>query len=118
MFFYVLIVIVLYFAWLWNSRRKLPPGPWGLPVVGYLPWLNPEAPHVTLTKLSEKYGPVYGIDLGNIYTVVLTDQKVIRKVLAKESTTGRAPLYVTHGIMQGYGTYVCYIQHSSTELTN
>lgn len=48
---------------------------------------------------------IYGLYLGNVYTIVLSDNKLIRKVFAKDVTTGRAPLYLTHGIMKGYGKY-------------
>lgn len=91
----------LYF-W-WKRNTKLPPGPTGLPIVGYLPWLDPKAPYETLTQLAHKYGPVYGLSLGNIYSVILTDPKTIKRVFSKDVTTGRAPLYLTHGIMHGYG---------------
>ncbi|KAG5875609.1 hypothetical protein JTB14_036606 [Gonioctena quinquepunctata] len=95
-----LALLVTYYIWI---SRGLPPGPWGIPIVGYLPWLDPIAPYLTLTNLSKKYGSIYGLSLGSVYTVVLTDPKMIRTLFSKDSTTGRAPLYLTHGIMEGYG---------------
>lgn len=101
---FLAILACLLLAILWYRRQKnLPPGPWCLPILGYLPWIDPKAPYETFTVLSRKYGPVYGLYLGNLYTVVLSDTKDIRNVLAKDVTTGRAPLFVTHGIMKGYG---------------
>lgn len=101
---YIVIILVLIFFLksLWQGK-KLPPGPWGLPVVGYLPFLDPKAPQVSLTELAKKYGPVYSLLLGNVRTVVLSDPKLIKTLFAKDVTTGRAPLYLTHGIMNGYG---------------
>lgn len=106
MLLYCTVVVISLLLCFCKRRRGLPPGPWGLPIVGYLPWLNPENPHLTLTELSKEYGPIYGIYLGSVYTVVLTDYKMIRRVLAKELATGRAPLYLTHGIMKGNGMYI------------
>lgn len=98
----ILILSLLLTYYYWN-QRKLPPGPWGVPIFGYLPWLDPKEPYITLTKLSKKYGPIYGVNLGSVYTVVLSDSKLIREAFTKNVYTGRAPLYVTHGIMKGYG---------------
>ncbi|KAK4876362.1 hypothetical protein RN001_012784 [Aquatica leii] len=104
MMIYVLIaLLVAVLIYRWFTQRKLPPGPWGLPVLGYLPFLNPKAPHETLTDLARKYGKIYGLHLGSIYTVVLSDPAMILTAFSKDKVTGRAPLYVTHGIMGGYG---------------
>ncbi|KAK5645280.1 hypothetical protein RI129_006580 [Pyrocoelia pectoralis] len=101
---YVLILAILLLALYWLfSRKKLPPGPWGLPVLGYLPFLDPKAPHETLTKLAHKYGKIYGLHLGSVYTIVLSDTAMISSAFSMDKLTGRAPLYITHGIMGGYG---------------
>lgn len=103
---YVYLLITCITLWIgyvvWNVKNK-PPGPWGLPIIGYLPWINPMHPYKTFALLAEKYGEIFGIQLGNVYAVVLTNPKTIRSILMKDSTTGRAPLYLTHGIMKGYG---------------
>lgn len=104
MFIYLLVtIILLLLAHSFWKCKNIPPGPWGLPIIGYLPWINPKAPYETLTLLAQKYGPIYSVSLGNVCTVVLTDPKMIKTLFAKDSTTGRAPLYLTHGIMNGYG---------------
>nr|XP_053627674.1 cytochrome P450 18a1-like [Cherax quadricarinatus] len=91
--------------WAWQlSIRNLPPGPWGLPLVGYLPWLDPVAPHLTIVKLVERYGRVFSLKLGSVLVVVMVDPQVIRDTLSQKSTTGRAPLFLTHGIMKGYAS--------------
>lgn len=41
----------------WIKARHYPPGPIGLPLIGYVPFLG-KFPSGTLWKLSEKYGDV------------------------------------------------------------
>ena len=40
------------------SRKRLPPGPTGLPFVGYIPFLG-RAAHKQIAELSRKYGNVF-----------------------------------------------------------
>lgn len=98
------VVLVSYLAVKWLlDQRGLPPGPWGLPVLGSLLRLSPTEPYLSLSRLAERYGPVYSLRLGHVLTVVLSDPRIVREALGKEELSGRADLFLTHGIMQGYG---------------
>ena len=99
----VLVVTVILFWFLRRRCTPYPPGPSGLPLLGFLPWIDAKAPHLTLTRIARLYGPIYSIKMGSIFTVVLSDQRLIRQAFAKDVFSGRAPLYLTHGIMKGYG---------------
>jgi ecdysteroid 25-hydroxylase CYP306A1 len=85
--------------------RKTPPGPTAnyIPFIGYLPFLNATKPHESLFKLSKKYGNIFGLQMGSVYTVVLCDAALIREAFKRDEFSGRAPLYITHGIFHGYG---------------
>ena len=61
-------------------KYKLPPGPWGLPVVGYLPFLGPQ-PQEKFLRLREKYGDVYSVQMGSFTAIVLNGRIAIKDVL-------------------------------------
>lgn len=81
--------------------RKLPPGPWGVPFLGFLPFLN-GIPHLQFNDMSKKYGSTFSARLGNQLLVVLSDYKSIRKAFRKEAFSGR-PENEISAIIEGYG---------------
>lgn len=106
----ITVIIIVSATILWHLwRRKyspnLPPGPINLPIIGSLYVFRDQTkrPYEILTELSQKYGKIFGLQMGSIYTVVLTDPALIREALKRDEYTGRAPLYLTHGIMGGKG---------------
>ncbi|KAF2359667.1 Cytochrome P450 [Trinorchestia longiramus] len=101
----VVLTIIMLLQWTRGDRNKKPspPGPWAWPVIGSLLLLDPRKPHESLRALVRQYGPVVQLQLGNVRAVVLAREDIIRSTFAKEAASGRAPLYLTHGIMQGMG---------------
>ncbi|CAG7827960.1 unnamed protein product [Allacma fusca] len=83
--------------------KNYPPGPLGVPFFGYLPFMNSRAPHLTLTELAQQYGRIYSLNLGSLYTVVVSDVKMIRDAFADDVFSLRPPLFLTHGLMGGKG---------------
>ncbi|ESR59260.1 hypothetical protein CICLE_v10017705mg [Citrus x clementina] len=84
---FVAVFVVVYFAWNENksskANAKLPPGPRGLPVVGYLPFLGTTDLHKTFTELSGVYGPIFKIWLGNKLCAVVSSPALVKQVLRK-----------------------------------
>lgn len=64
-------------------RRKLPPGPIGLPLFGNLFQIGPK-PHESFTKLAKKHGPLMTISLGNVTTIVASSPVTAREILQKK----------------------------------
>ena len=81
--------------------RALPPGPWGVPVFGYLPFLKGDV-HLRYGELAKKYGPMFSARLGTQLVVVLSDHRTIRDTFRREEFTGR-PHTEFINILGGYG---------------
>ncbi|XP_020093261.1 geraniol 8-hydroxylase-like [Ananas comosus] len=63
-------------------RRRLPPGPRPLPVVGSLLELG-DSPHRAFARLAAGYGPLISLRLGRVTTVVASSPDAARDVLQK-----------------------------------
>ncbi|XP_035221804.1 cytochrome P450 18a1-like, partial [Stegodyphus dumicola] len=80
----VLILTGLLF-YIWNKNRRLPPGPWGLPFIGYYPYISNQ-PYKVLYKLSKKYGNVISFrTLGGNLVIVLNDTKTIKEIFVNRA---------------------------------
>ncbi|GFY37620.1 cytochrome P450 2J2 [Trichonephila inaurata madagascariensis] len=71
-------------------RSNFPPGPIGLPIVGYLPFLSKNI-HLDLIELGKKYGDIFSVRLGSENIVILHGADIIREALAKPELLGRHP---------------------------
>ena len=81
-----ILIILLMFYLIWMAIRrnsKLPPGPYGLPILGYLPFINSQNPQKSMQELSLKYGDVFSLQMGQIFCVVLSDQDLIKNLFSK-----------------------------------
>ncbi|XP_049395444.1 premnaspirodiene oxygenase-like [Solanum stenotomum] len=65
-----------------NSKTKrLPPGPWKLPLIGSMFHLLGGLPHQVLRDLAKKYGPIMHLQLGEVSLVVVTSPDMAKQVL-------------------------------------
>lgn len=63
-----------------RSAVPLPPGPKGLPLVGYLPFLEPDL-HRFLADLARTYGPIFKFRLGAKLCVVVSSPQLAKEIL-------------------------------------
>lgn len=77
--FFVCIITILIFSKRNRIFQNIPPGPLAnyIPYVGYLPFINPKRPEETFTRLAKKYGKIYSVQMGSIFTVVLSGEPEI-----------------------------------------
>lgn len=97
----VFLTVLLSTRYFLGSQANLPPGPWGVPVLGYLPFLTKDI-HVFMMDLSKKFGSIYRLNFGNKLLVILTDPKIIREAFRREEFTAR-PSNALYDIFDGYG---------------
>ncbi|XP_077243510.1 flavonoid 3'-monooxygenase CYP75B137-like [Tasmannia lanceolata] len=82
--FSIAILLISWLVW-WikQSNKKtlpLPPGPRGLPLIGNLPFIEPDL-HRYFEKLAKIYGPIMKLKLGNKLCIVLNSPSVVKEVL-------------------------------------
>nr|WJZ49108.1 cytochrome P450 [Isodon lophanthoides var. gerardianus] len=87
----VVVVVLAVVAWPQLTNRKLPPGPYPLPIVGnvFQVWQNP---HQSFSQLSKKYGPIMSIRLGTTLNVVVSSPEIAKVVLTQQWYTNRPEL--------------------------
>uniref|UniRef100_A0A0E0E480 Cytochrome P450 n=1 Tax=Oryza meridionalis TaxID=40149 RepID=A0A0E0E480_9ORYZ len=87
---YVLVLVplaVVPFVYFNRAARRragdvrLPPSPWGLPVIGHLHHLVGALPHVAMRDLARRHGPLMMLRLGELPVVVASSAEAAREVM-------------------------------------
>ncbi|XP_069161652.1 methyl farnesoate epoxidase isoform X1 [Procambarus clarkii] len=87
-----ILVVTIVLCCLYLASRKprgFPPGPARLPLLGYLPFMEPKHPHKQLWRLSSTYGPVVGLFFGNQPTVIVNGWHAVKEALLNDDLNGR-----------------------------
>lgn len=100
--FVMVLGIVRWVQWV-KYLMTLPPGPWGYPIIGYLPFIKGDL-HLAFGKLAQKYGSMFSARLGSQLIVVLSDYRTIRDAFRREEFSGR-PHTEFMNILGGYGKF-------------
>ncbi|XP_060169747.1 premnaspirodiene oxygenase-like [Lycium barbarum] len=82
-FFFVSFLFLLKIWKNSNSQisKRLPPGPWKLPILGSMLHMVGGLPHRVLRDLAKKYGPIMHLQLGEVSVVVITSSEMAKEVL-------------------------------------
>ncbi|XP_072574443.1 cytochrome P450 1A1 [Paramormyrops kingsleyae] len=104
----VMVTVCVVYLLLQVLRKDIPkglqrlPGPKPLPIIGNVLELG-RNPHLSLTAMSERYGPIFQVQIGMRPVVVMGGSDVIRQALIKqgEEFSGRPDLYSFQFINNG-----------------
>ncbi|KAF9606180.1 hypothetical protein IFM89_023635 [Coptis chinensis] len=77
-----------------SKKLHLPPGPSKLPIIGNLHQLG-NSPHLSLSRLSEKFGAIFYLQLGHIPTVIVSSARLAKEVMTTHdlALSSRPQLY-------------------------
>ncbi|KAJ1278253.1 hypothetical protein BS78_04G065400 [Paspalum vaginatum] len=64
-----------------EDARRLPPGPWALPVIGHLHHLARGLPHRAMRDLARRHGPLMLLRFGEVPVVVASSPSAAREVM-------------------------------------
>ena len=71
----------------WKGRHfKLPPGPWGMPILGVIPFMGKKR-HVTVQQWWDKYGDVFSAKMGSRRVVVINGIDAMKECFLRQPDT-------------------------------
>ncbi|XP_030469320.2 flavonoid 3'-monooxygenase CYP75B137-like [Syzygium oleosum] len=86
----VIAIAALSFFYLFRRRKigtaQLPPGPRGVPFLGYLPFLGTDL-HQKFAELAKNYGPIYKLQLGSKLYVVVSSPSLAKEIVRDQDRT-------------------------------
>ncbi len=97
------IVVFKVFKKYWS----LPPGPWGYPILGMVPYIKKEF-HLFMDDYAKQFGKIYTFKMGQQQMLVLSDYKMIKRVFQNKEFANR-PRSELLTIIKGYGKKLIFI---------
>ncbi|KAA8537811.1 hypothetical protein F0562_027609 [Nyssa sinensis] len=82
----LLLSVLLIFKHFFHHKRKLPPSPLALPIIGHLHLIK-KLLHQSLESLSSRYGPILFLQFGSSSVVVLSSPSVVEECFTKNDIT-------------------------------
>ncbi|XP_022085314.1 cytochrome P450 2J5-like [Acanthaster planci] len=105
----VLLAMSLFVAYsMWKSKVNLPPGPWGLPYFGLVPYfilmdlIYGLQRHEALARVAVKYGKVFSFKAFGRVVIVLNDAEAIKEAYQRKEMNDRPRMNIkNHSLGKG-----------------
>ncbi|KAM7312798.1 putative cytochrome P450 [Ixodes scapularis] len=85
---FAITAAIFWYIYQSQDNSKLPPGPKGVPLLGYIPFLRKNH-HLKFAELAKVYGPIVRIKYGMVNVVVLNDYASVKKWLTHTAFQSR-----------------------------
>ena len=97
MWIYIVLILILVLFYWWKNVASapcdnFPPGPMGLPIIGYLPVATDRNILVALDKIHDVYGKIVSVNLGPSKRIVVIGDYDILKEAFKDDKLNSRPL--------------------------
>ena len=112
-YLYTFAAVVIAIIWLKSvlkENKNLPPGPVGIPLLGYLPFMDVFHLGDSFAKIGRKFGKVFSLKVGTSLAVVLDDYDTIVKAFSQPELCARPDTFMfrffsrgEHGIASSSG---------------
>ncbi|GAB6032307.1 Cytochrome P450 2 sub R member 1 [Chamberlinius hualienensis] len=97
------VLAVVFVRWLFKTLhliRQMPPGPWGLPLIGYTPWLGKEV-YKSFSDIAKVYGGLFSVNVAGETVVIFNDWATVKATLVEKPKTfsGRRYMAISNEIL-------------------
>ena len=101
--FVLVAILVVLFVNHFTASRKLPPGPFPLPIIGNVHKLAAKSRHIDLMQLEKQYGNVFRLYLGSQLVIVVSGGDALQEVLVHKSAdfAGRPSIFTADVYSKG-----------------
>ena len=108
-----LILFVLWLIYRWFQRRKLPPGPPSVPILGVLPFVSKRGSNLfSDPDMEQKYGSIIKLEFNGKIFIVLNDFKTVKQLFNQDFLSARPSNYFLNNV-RGHGQEDTGIIYSS-----
>ncbi|KAL4312613.1 hypothetical protein GQ457_01G035550 [Hibiscus cannabinus] len=97
-----------------QQGKRLPPGPWKLPLIGNIHQLLGSMPHQTLASLAHKHGPLIHLKTGAVSNIVISSPQLAKEALkTKDINFASRPAILASKIMSYDSTNIVFSPYGS-----